>query len=329
MASDDRLTTTVCLCTRDGARFLPEQLDSVLAQDRPVDEVIVGDDASSDATPAMLEKFADSAPMPVRIFRRSEPVGQAANLQTVLTAATGALLFVCDQDDIWHPDKVRLLVSALERHPTFPAAFSNSRLIDNTGRDLGISLWESLGVSAEERQSLVLGSGMRYLARRNPVAGHALAFRRRALDLVLPVPGFVHHVDWWLSLLFEADGGLLPIKETLVDYRQHEGNAVGVRSRRSIRSQLRSMPGAERSARDAELLEAVLGRLAERRPNAIDSEDEAWIRGKIGHATRRAALPGRRTRRVLPVVTELATGGYRRFANGWRSALLDLARNDR
>ncbi len=325
----DPLTTSVCLCTRDGERYLARQLASLLAQERPVDEIVIGDDASRDGTLDMLRAFAASAPMPVKVLQHADPVGQAANLAAVLSMATGDVLFICDQDDIWHPDKVSVLVDVLEQHPSSPAAFSDSRLVDEYGRDLGVSLWEELHFSQDERRAVADGAGMRLLARRNAVAGHTIALRSSALEHVLPVPPVVRLIDWWIALLLAADGGLFGVDTPLVDYRQHGANTVGLRSRQPTLSRLHSLSGAERAAGDADTLEAVIHRLSARRPGAVDEADEVWLRARIAHARFRSALPRPRPRRILPVAREAASGRYRRFANGWRSAAFDVLRNDR
>jgi len=123
-------------------------------------------------------------------------LGPAYNLERLLVRAKGDVLFPCDQDDIWDPAKIEGLVRALEESPHSGAAICNSSLIDGAGRALPRSLFELVGLNAAKRKLLASGSSaaVMEIARRNVVASHALAVRRNALDLVLPL-GFHWHAD--------------------------------------------------------------------------------------------------------------------------------------
>ncbi len=315
-------SVSVCLCTFNGKAHLEEQLRSLSSQSRLPDEVVVGDDGSTDGTSELLELWAASAPMTV-LIERSAGAGHAANLESVLGRASSETVFICDQDDRWSSDKVEATAAALERASGAAGAFSDSAIIDESGRPLPGSLWETLGFSTAEQDQVRAGRGLSVLLRRNVVAGHALAFRRDRLELLLPFPD-LRHADWWLALGLLLDGGLLPMSERLVDYRLHSGNTVGLRSRSNAAGLVGSTDPRERSRSDAALLEALVDRFDERRPGRLSDSDRALISAKVAHAERRACLSSSRLARIAPVVAELARGGYRRFGNGWRSAAMDL-----
>jgi hypothetical protein len=121
------------------------------------------------------------------------------------------------------------------------------------------------------------------------------------------------------------DGGLVPLNDQLVDYRVHSGNTVGLRSRTSFVWRIASTSPIARSKRDVALLEELVHRFDSLRPDSLNDEDRALVRAKIAHSLTRGSLSPRRLSRVVPVVGALASGDYRRFSNGWRSALIDLA----
>ena len=96
----------VAIACYNGARFLPELLDSVAAQTYPVAEVVCSDDASTDDTVKVLERYAESAPFPVRVVRQKENIGIIENFIAAFEAASGDYIAYCDQDDVWEDDKV-------------------------------------------------------------------------------------------------------------------------------------------------------------------------------------------------------------------------------
>jgi glycosyltransferase involved in cell wall biosynthesis len=322
MSDPRRLRISVCLCTLDGERHLQELLDSIARQSLLPDELLVGDDGSSDRTLAIVRNFAEEAPFAVRVARRAQRLGPAGNLEALLRGASGDLLFPADQDDIWHRDKIAAVSTALSRCPTQMAAVHDSILVDDGGSEIGTTLFELTGLDAEVRRRLASGSGLADLARQNVVASHALALRRPALDLVLPFPE-CRHGDWWVALLCATVGGILVLDEPLVCYRQHEGNIVG--TRRTILE--RSYGDASAVFADrAHMLEAVLERLDERAQGSVTVTDRATIHSQIAHLRTRSRLPSARWRRVAPVAREVLRGGYSRFAHGLRTAAADLAR---
>ncbi|MGO9334107.1 MAG: glycosyltransferase [Acidimicrobiales bacterium] len=317
-------SVTVCVCTCNGASHLAQQLASLASQTRLPDEVVISDDGSKDGTLDLLERWAASAPTSVLIERRADPVGHVANLEGALRRAGSDLVFICDQDDRWNPEKVQRLAFVLEDAPAVAGAFCDSALIDEEGDPVRGSLWQTLGFAGAEQASVAAGRGLEVLLRRNVVAGHALALRRDRLDLLLPFPE-IDHADWWLGLGLLLDGGLAPLNDQLVDYRLHSGNTVGLRSRTSVAWRIASTSPRARSNGDAALLEDLVRRFDDLRPGSLRDEDRALVRAKIAHSLRRGSLASRRLTRVVPIARGLAKGEYRRYSNGWRSALIDLA----
>src|SRR5258706_6945784 len=105
MARPDR-TFSVAMCTCNGAAYLADQLESIAAQSRLPDELVVRDDASVDDTPAVIQAFAARAPFPVRFERNADRLGSTRNFDGAIAACTGDLIALSDQDDVWHQDKV-------------------------------------------------------------------------------------------------------------------------------------------------------------------------------------------------------------------------------
>ena len=102
-------TVSVVMCTYNGARFLREQMDSILAQDNPLHEIIVQDDGATDDTLDILNTYARQHPQ-IHVYRNEERLGFNRNFHTAMLRATGDFIAPADQDDIWFPQKPRRLV---------------------------------------------------------------------------------------------------------------------------------------------------------------------------------------------------------------------------
>lgn len=108
-----QFTVSVVMCTYNGEQFLREQMDSILAQDYPLHEIIVQDDRSTDDTWDILQAYAKAHPGMFKLFRNNEQLGFNRNFHTALLRATGQYIAICDQDDIWFPQKIRRQVETI------------------------------------------------------------------------------------------------------------------------------------------------------------------------------------------------------------------------
>lgn len=209
---------SVALCTYNGARFLPAQLDSLLAQDYPELEVVAFDDASSDGTFEVLQGCAARDPR-LRVHRNPANLGFRRNFEGALRACRGELIAPCDQDDVWRPDKLRRMERALGVRA---AVFCDSLLVDERGEPLGRLSGRIPMRDFEDPAQFLFG---------NRVSGHALLVRREVVERAAPFPERLFH-DWWLAFVAAGAGGIGYLDEPLVQYRQHPGavtDTVGAR----------------------------------------------------------------------------------------------------
>lgn len=324
------LSSSAVLCTCNGARFLEVQWDSLLAQSRRPDEIIVRDDGSDDGTWALLETLsarAETVGIRVRTFRNERNLGYVANFEAALRDASGDVLFLCDQDDLWHAGKLAALVAAFEQRADLLLLCTDARRIDENGLRLPRSLFEVLEVSRTELRRIHAGQGFGVLLRRSLATGATIALRRTLLADALPFPaGWVH--DEWLAIIAAALGGFDCVEQPLIDYRQHGGNQLGMPDR-DLGAKWRGLVGPHAASIDVQVARVGVLRerwlaLGERAPAA----GLACIDEKLRHLHVRRMLQGPRLRRAVAIVRESASGRYRRHASGWHSALRDLLRRD-
>jgi len=257
----------VAMCTYNGAAYLQAQLDSLLVQTVPVDEVVIGDDGSSDATLSLLNDFARHAAtrgIRVDIVQRPCNLGYVLNFADVLQRCTADIVFLCDQDDVWYPDRVETYLERFDSDASLMLLHSDARLVDGVGEPLGAMLFGMLRVHPAELELERSGLVLDAVLMRNFVTGATCALRRVLLENGLPIGSKWSH-DEWLAVVASLEGGLDVLPQATIDYRQHAGNQIGA-SRRSIRDRLRNLALLDERQRmcTAHRLQALLALLSAR-----------------------------------------------------------------
>ncbi|RXZ45904.1 glycosyltransferase family 2 protein, partial [Agromyces binzhouensis] len=227
-------TVSVVMGTHNGARFVGEQVRTILAQTRPVDEIVVSDDASTDDTVAIVERAVREhreagGAVELNVLRNVEPLGVTANFEQALRAATGDLVALSDQDDVWRPDRVAVAVAAFAERPALQLVAADADLIDAEGAAMAATLFGTLGVDESLRASVDGAAAFDELLRRNLLTGATMMLRRDLVELAAPFPpSWVH--DEWLAIVASVSGGIAVSPEPLIGYRQHGANQIGVTS---------------------------------------------------------------------------------------------------
>lgn len=325
------MPVSVVLCSYNGARHLREQLDSLLAQTRLPDEIVIRDDASNDETYALLTAWCDDAKargVRVALARNERNLGYVANFETALRDAQGDIFFLCDQDDIWHPEKIAVMLAEFERRPNLLLLHSDARLIDEHGADMRLGLFKALEVSRDEFDQIHTGRAFDALLRRNLVTGAAAAFKRELLATALPFSRDMVH-DEWLAIIAATIGEVDCLEQALIDYRQHDANQIGAR-RRNARQRFGDLwvPRGAALRREIARLETLRARLTALPTMAGDAR-LARLDDKRAHFRERlriGELP--RTERLRSILHESKTGRYAQWSNGNLSGLRDVLRND-
>ena len=314
----------MALCTYQGEKYLQEQLDSIAGQSRLPDEVVVCDDSSADGTLGILDQFRSRAPFPVRVHVNDKQLGPAKNFEGAIERCEGELIFLSDQDDVWHPEKLSTLVPILVARPQVGAVFCDAEVVDERLLPLGYSLWEFLRFRGALQRRFVRGEPLDVLLKCNFIAGMTLGFRARFRELILPIPAECFY-DVWIPLLIAAVGDVTMVPRRLSKYRQHEGQAVG-----AVKRGLQEIAAVKRkrTADDflltADQTAAARERLAARMASYPCSPSVLrQFQAKIGHFRTRADMRSGNGR-VRLLTKEALALNYRRYSSGWRSFAVDV-----
>lgn len=201
---------SICMTTYNGARFLREQLDSILSQMNECDELIISDNGSSDATMILLNSYADPR---INIFTFDER-GVVFNFENALKRARGKFIFLADQDDVWLPGRLDIMVNALKMSDL---VLGNAIVVNE---DLCVSK-PPLGLFDLNYPSHGILSNLV----KNSFTGCCMAFNRKILSASLPFPKNIPMHDWWIGVLALRLGKVSYISEPTILYRRHGGNA--------------------------------------------------------------------------------------------------------
>ena len=314
------MKVSVAMCTFNGAKFVGQQLMGIRWQTKPPYEVIVCDDGSTDRTLEIIRAYADQVPYPVRLVRNAGHQGLTKNYEKVIGLCTGEAIALCDQDDLWQPDKLRKLAGVLEREPDVGGVFSDGSLIDDNSRQLRGSLWERREFTFRQQAAFNRSSALNILLQRNVVTGSTLLFRYGLARQVTPIPQEWGH-DAWLAVLIAAQARLVAVPEPLVSYRLHPTRQVGMtvsRWQESLHNDLDHTGAAhDLMAARWSLMVAKLASL---------QVDPAYIRlaqAKVKFLKTRSMLRDQQLfARIVGATSALP--GYVRFSRGLGSYLRDL-----
>jgi glycosyltransferase involved in cell wall biosynthesis len=326
-----RLRLSVVMCTYNGAAFLQHQFESLLAQTCLPDEIVMSDDGSTDASQDILQAFAEKARglgISVQLWSNPDNLGYVKNFSKALQQATGDVLFLCDQDDVWRPDKLALMAAHFDSDSQLLLLHSDARLVDADGDSLRCSLFDALQLTLDEKQAIHGGRAFEIVMRRSFVTGATAALRRELVEMALPVgQDWIH--DEWLTAVAAAFGRIDFIDEPLIDYRQHGANQIGMRKRTlMMKWQDLFLPRGHLLCAEAKRLQRLEDFLAHAAFRGA-SERAEQVMHKRAHFERRVAigqLPP--YHRLLPILREARAGSYRRYGTGGRSMLRDLLRHD-
>lgn len=318
------MRVSVAMCTYQGARHLDEQLASIADQAQPPDELVVCDDGSTDGTLEILRDFAAKHGW-MQIIRNTERLGSLKNFQQETELCGGEVICFADQDDVWHPQKLKKLCAALAESPGAGLVFCNAEVVNENLEYSGYSLWQFRRFSRRRQGVSRRGGAFRYVLGQGIASGMAMGFRSKFKDLVLPIEALSH--DLWVSILVSAttpDVALVP--ERLAQWRQHITQQTGSVTVSTFSKQL-SESKSHGDSHYIELVEGyqmILNRLIANRETYPCSEEALdALAKKIDHLKARARM--RQGKGRLPLVAgEAMRGHYGRYSNGLRSALKDL-----
>lgn len=220
-------STSVALCTYNGARYIQEQVESILRQTLPVDEIVICDDGSTDNTLQIVESLQTKTPTNIRIFRNETNLGICANFQKAVNLCNGDIIFLSDQDDIWLPQKTQMITEWFSKNPCKNVVFSDAYLINESGELISKdTLFERIGFAKKYREYFDDGCELSVFYYCNHATGATMALRKQYQFAQYCSPHILH--DEVIALLSIQESSLGYISEPLVNYRIHSTQGMSI-----------------------------------------------------------------------------------------------------
>ncbi|MFQ2902903.1 glycosyltransferase family 2 protein [Aeromonas caviae] len=216
-------TYDVILAAYNGEKFIEQQIDSILNQSVQPQHIFIRDDASSDNTCVILNKFNNIKN--ITIIRGEYNLGYVKNFECLVSKTTSDIVFFSDQDDVWLPNKAEILLSELYNNESSTTVFSDAYIVSEDLVEIGY-LWWQVGFSLNK-------NNIRNILNGNYVTGATMAVKREFLVSLIPFPNDVPH-DFYIAFTSLLKNSLLPVDEKLIKYRQHSLNVIGIKKRSFI-----------------------------------------------------------------------------------------------
>lgn len=207
---------TIVMATYNGEQYIDEQLNSICEQTLKPKEIIIQDDASTDSTVQIINKYLNK--LPIHLDINPHNLGYICNFELALSKASNEYICLCDQDDIWEYNKLESLAALIGENSLI---YSNSLLVDSNGNTLNKTLSEKLKnhfISTYSPLSFVYD---------NCVSAHALMFHHSLLPQLFPFPKYLYF-DSWIAANAASSNGIVYLDELLVRYRQHNKNTLSI-----------------------------------------------------------------------------------------------------
>lgn len=228
----------ILTATYNGERYLAQQLDSLLGQSVQDFVVYLCDDCSTDRTYEIATEYAQKYPDKFICTRNARNSGSAKhNFIRMMIQHKAEYVMLCDQDDVWLPDKIERTLGKMreleqkEGAHTPLLVHTDLVVVDEQLKIISPSFIKALNANYRRTQ-------LHQIVIQNTLTGCTAMYNRALAELVFAEPAYMVMHDWWLILIASAFGKVAHLEEGTVLYRQHEGNSIGAKDVRTLRYKL-------------------------------------------------------------------------------------------
>lgn len=224
---------SILLATYNGEKYIAEQIESLLSQTVQDFRLFIRDDRSTDSTYPIVMEYAEKYSGKIFAAQNKENTGGAKfNFMRMMIEHKDDYIMLCDQDDIWLPNKIEKTLDALKHTEGIygkdtPIIFHSDLMV--VDGDLNV-------ISPSYRKSASCNFDnvtLNHMLTQNIVTG-ATACYNKALGDLIRKPEFMMMHDMWIAMVAAAFGHIVHSDEALMLYRQHGGNEVGAKNIKSL-----------------------------------------------------------------------------------------------
>lgn len=223
---------SVVMTTYNGQKYLREQMDSLREQTMPIDEVIIMDDCSTDHTPDLVSAYIKEYNLKGwNLVQNELNQGWKKNFKSGFDLATGGYIFPCDQDDIWHPDKVEKMVGCMENNPKIELLAANyNTFFSEKDNGSGSKLYASNSKKMKKDESIdLLGIDPKWPYINRP--GCVFCFTKTFYNSIKDKWNTKYPHDAILWRFARMDHALGLFNYPVIEFRRHGDNATSEENR--------------------------------------------------------------------------------------------------
>lgn len=206
----NNIRVSVAMATYNGEKYIKEQLDSIIINLKEEDEIVISDDGSTDNTVNIIQSYHDSR---IKLFDGPKS-GVISNFENAISKCSGEYIFLADQDDIWDPKKVDIILNNFLEDPDLILQVHDNVMVDSNLKPICNSFFEFRKVKNGFWANII----------KNSFIGCCMAFRSKLISDILPIPKDMPMHDQWIGLIALRKGKVAFIKDSLLSYRRHGDN---------------------------------------------------------------------------------------------------------
>lgn len=209
---------SIAMATYNGEKYIRDQVDSILNQTFQDFEVIICDDCSTDDTFSILEMYANKDSR-ITIFKNRRNLGFKQNFEIVIKKCKGEFIALSDQDDIWLPQHLEILIEAMGQNTQVVCGYPV--FVDSTNKELPerYNYFKMLSVPKNDKET-----ASHIFLCRSTFQGASMLIRRSFFEKALPIPEEAKYHDSWFAILACFTGGLKYVDKPVMRYRRHENS---------------------------------------------------------------------------------------------------------
>lgn len=227
--TSDKMLVSIALAVYNGEKYLPQLLESLTKQSYTNVELIVLNDASTDNSEEIIKNFKPN--FSVKYYSNNHNIGVVPTFKKLLSFCNSEYVAFCDQDDIWHPNKIELSISTIleQKNLKIPiAVFSDLTMMNVDGKIIDKSFLKHHKIYPNS-------TSFKNILSNNIVTGCSLLINNEMKRELLLMPEKVLMHDYWVALIAYSFGKYIFIDEPLVLYRQHQQSVTNKLKRNKLK----------------------------------------------------------------------------------------------
>lgn len=231
---ENRIKLSVVIATYNGEKYIKEQVESIISQTYQPAEIIIVDDNSTDNTVCIVESLLKESNIHYMIVSHSKNQGVSCTFEDGIKKSNSPYIMLCDQDDVWEPDKIKISVETICKNENSVLVVTNASITDENLVASSKNMFDFIsfpGVFVDGVCKFNSEEAKLLFFKRNYVTGMCSIVKKEVAQAAIPFSKNMTH-DAWLAWVATCYGEIIFLKDELVKYRQHNNNVIGIQKKR-------------------------------------------------------------------------------------------------